>query len=745
MTQVPVELESVFDRVQKRAGDDQVEMITTEYLIWGLLHEEDIHELLSESGIDTIALESELEHVIREDQVFMRSSDPKQFMLTKAADRALQQALVISAQTHNPLWVKLGLLRAVMFEEDTDASGLLERFGLSAFFTGRSSSEEALRDTSGSPAHEEVFSGHGQQKASDVSQAFLRDLVSEAQEGKIDPLIGREEELEKLILALSRRLKNSALLTGDSGVGKTAIAEGLAYRIAHGEAPEELKDFHIYSLDLGAVIAGAKYRGELEERVLNLLKEISRRPKTILFVDELHQLTANGSENGPSLPSFFKTALAAGGLRMIGAINYEELKKLEIKDRAFLRWFQKIDIKEPPLEDAVAILEGLRSRFEAFHGAKFGEGAIRAAVELSDRYISNKRLPDKAIDVIDEAGALHRLKKAKGQVNDVITKAEIEEVVSKLSGVPAQTVTVEDNERLRTLDERLKAVIFGQDEAVAELTDAIKLSRSGLGRPDKPIGSFLLAGPTGVGKTELSKQLAENLGVEFIRFDMSEYMEQFTVSRLIGAPPGYVGFDRGGLLTEAVSKSPYSVVLLDEIEKAHPQIFNVLLQVMDYGSLTDTNGKKVDFRNTVLLMTTNAGASSYEKRSIGFGSSAGDNRGLEEIKKIFSPEFRNRLDAIVHFKPLSRDNIARVVDKFLNELRMQLEAKGVKAEFSESLKTYLAENGFDERMGARPMAALIHKTVKKKLADELLFGCLKDGADILVDLNSDGEVCIKKK
>lgn len=744
MSKIPAELESVFDRVQKRASDDQVEMITTEYLVWGLLHEEDVHELLSESGIDIIALESELERVIREDQEFMRSEAVQQFMLTRAAERALQQTALISAQTDTPLLVKLGFLRAVMFEQDTDASELLQRFGLSSFFTGKKSPDSEDHSEI-SDADEEILPRRDGTAAAQSSETFLRDLVAEAHAGRIDPLIGREEELEKVILALSRRLKNSALLAGDSGVGKTAIAEGLAYRIAHGQAPEELKDFRIYSLDLGSVIAGAKYRGELEERILNVLKSVSRKPKTILFVDELHQLAANGSENGPSLPGFFKTALAAGGLRMIAAINYEELKKLEIKDRAFLRWFQKIDVKEPPIEDAVEILEGLRTRFEEFHGAHFEEGALRAAVELSDRYISNKRLPDKAIDVIDEAGAFHRLRKAKGLCGDLITKTDIEKVVSKLSGVPAQTVTVEDNERLRTLGDRLKAVIFGQDEAVAELTDAIKLSRSGLARPDKPIGSFLLAGPTGVGKTELSKQLAENLGVDFIRFDMSEYMEQFTVSRLIGAPPGYVGYDRGGLLTEAVSKSAYSVVLLDEIEKAHPQIFNVLLQVMDYGSLTDTNGKKVDFRNTVLLMTTNAGASSYEKRSIGFGDSLNAPNGMEEIKKTFSPEFRNRLDAIVHFKPLSKKDISRVVDKFLKELEAQLETRGVKAKFSENLKRYLAENGFDERMGARPMAALIHKTVKKKLADELLFGCLKEGGDIVVDMTSNYELRINKK
>lgn len=752
--EVSQRVKDVLRHISERISADHSEMLTAEYLLWGLLQDDKVQDILVEEGVDTLSIASDLERLLRDYLNFMTAGPDNGTPVTsEAVKRILTQACSIAKKDH-PVDVD-DLLHAVYMESDTDASFLLEKYG----YADRDERAERAKLNA---AAEEAFnfddeefesdreSSDKERKSYDLPIAltrFTKDLNAEAMAGKVDPLIGRDEEVEKLILALSRRLKNSALLVGEAGVGKTAIVRGLAHRLANGTAPAMLEGYRIFALDYGAMVAGAKFRGELEERVQGVLNGLEKVDKAILFIDEFHQLTSGPSESSNDAASLFKGALTSGNLRIIGATTYDELKKIEVRDSAFLRRFQRIDVKEPPVEDAIKIISGLQSRFEEFHHAKFEDGAIRSAVELSHRFLSGRRLPDKAIDVIDEAGALHRLhlstEESSGKDTGIITKEEIENVISKISGIPTKTVTAEDNERLRGLADKLKSYIFGQDDAVQALTDAIVMSRSGLGKVDKPIASFLLAGPTGVGKTELSKKLAESMGIELIRFDMSEYTEQFTVSRLIGAPPGYVGYDRGGLLTEAVSRSPYAVLLLDEIEKAHPQIFNVLLQVMDYGRLTDTNGKKVDFKNVILLMTTNAGASAFEKRSIGFGQTADGEVGSEEIKKIFSPEFRNRLDGIVRFKPLNKENVAKVVEKFLNEVELQLEAKGIRAVFTKGLKKYLGEKGYDERLGARPMAALIQKVVKKKLAEEILFGRLRNGGNVTVDIDEKDNLIIE--
>ena len=568
-------------------------------------------------------------------------------------------------------------------------------------------------------------------------QQYTTNLNTEVLAGRIDPLIGRAQEVLRMTQILGRRRKNNPLLVGEAGVGKTALAEGLAYQIVHRQVPENLSNAIVFSLDMGALLAGTKYRGDFEARIKAVLKELTELPNAILFVDEIHTIIGAGSVSGGTMDAsnLLKPALAKGQLRCIGATTYQEYRTIFDKDHALSRRFQKVEVGEPTAAETVAILRGLKSSFENFHQVKYTQEALEAAVELSVRYINERFLPDKAIDVIDEAGAAQKVK-PKSKQRKTIAREQIEEIVAKMARIPETTVSTDDKNVLKNLNRTLKSMVFGQEKAIEALVNAIKMSRSGLGQPEKPIGSFLFSGPTGVGKTEVSKQLAFALGVPFIRFDMSEYMERHAVSRLIGAPPGYVGYEEGGLLTEAISKQPYSVLLLDEIEKAHPDIFNVLLQVMDHGTLTDNNGRKADFRNVVIIMTTNAGAESLAKPGIGFASSKAVGDEMGAINKLFSPEFRNRLDAIVSFASLDENIIQQVVDKFLLQLEQQLLAKNVEIEFTDGLKAYLAEKGFDPLMGARPMSRLIQTTIRKALADELLFGKLAEGGRVTVDWDS---------
>jgi ATP-dependent Clp protease ATP-binding subunit ClpA len=559
--------------------------------------------------------------------------------------------------------------------------------------------------------------------------------------GKIDPLIGRGPELERVVQTLCRRRKNNPLLVGEAGVGKTAIAEGLARRIVEREIPDVLANAIVYSLDMGALLAGTKYRGDFEQRLKAVMKQLAENPNAILFIDEIHTLIGAGSASGGTLDAsnLLKPALSNGTLKCIGATTYQEYRGVFEKDHALARRFQKIDVAEPSVAETIEILKGLKSRFEAHHSVKYTAGALSTAAELSAKYINDRHLPDKAIDVIDEAGAAQRIL-PKSKQKKVIGNKEIEDIIAKIARIPPKNISSDDRSALKTLERDLKAVVFGQDKAIDALSSAVKMARSGLGQGNKPIGSFLFSGPTGVGKTEVAKQLAYIMGIELIRFDMSEYMERHAVSRLIGAPPGYVGFEQGGMMTEAITKHPYCVLLLDEIEKAHPDIFNILLQVMDHGTLTDNNGRKADFRNVTIIMTTNAGAENLSKSSIGFTNAkqAGDEQ--EDIKRLFSPEFRNRLDATVSFAGLSQDIIIRVVDKFLIQLEDQLHEKKVEATFSDALKVYLGKKGFDPLMGARPMARLIQDTIRKALADELLFGKLANGGSVHVDIDDKDEV-----
>jgi ATP-dependent Clp protease ATP-binding subunit ClpA len=569
-------------------------------------------------------------------------------------------------------------------------------------------------------------------------ESYATNLNELARQGKIDPLIGREKEVLRVIQVLCRRRKNNPLLTGESGVGKTAVIEGLARMIEEHQVPDVLKDNIIYSLDLGALLAGTKYRGDFEKRLKNLLGELKKNPKSILFIDEIHTIIGAGAASGGVMDAsnLLKPVLTTGELRCVGSTTYQEYRGIFEKDRALSRRFQKIDVEEPDVETTYKILKGLKSRFEEHHELRYSDSALRAASELAGKYINDRFMPDKAIDVIDEAGAWQRLQ-PESKRKKLIQAADVERVVAAIARIPPQHVSTSDVQSLRSLETNLKMVVFGQDEAISSLATAIKLSRAGLGNPDKPIGSYLFSGPTGVGKTEVSRQLARIMGIELLRFDMSEYMERHTVSRLIGAPPGYVGFDQGGLLTEAVSKHPHCVLLLDEIEKAHPDVFNLLLQVMDHGALTDNNGRKADFRNVILIMTTNAGAQEMSRASIGFTHQDHSSDGMEVIKRSFSPEFRNRLDAIVQFGPLGPATIRTVVDKFLVELQVQLDNKKVTLDVDESAREWFAEHGYSPLMGARPMARLIQEKLKKALAEEILFGSLSEGGEVLVSILND--------
>ncbi len=718
------------------------EFLTLEHLLYAMLYDVTAGDVINNCGGDLDLLRRDLEDFFRENmQPLPRGVDryPEQTAaFERVLDRAIQQAQA-SAQEN----VDGGNILASLFEENhSHAKYLLEKQGitkldvLSYISHGISKVDEFGEPLPFGDEEDE----QERRLVRDPLKSFATNLVESAAQGKIDPLIGRQMEVERTIQVLCRRRKNNPLYVGDPGVGKTAIAEGLALKIQRGETPDVLKNAEVYALDMGALLAGTRYRGEFEQRLKAVITALKKKPGVILFIDEIHTIVGAGAVSGGSMDAsnILKPALASGELRCIGSTTYSEYKASFERDRALARRFQIIEISQPSVGDTIQILHGLKSYYEDHHSVKYDDGSIRSAAELSAKYINDRYLPDKAIDVIDEVGAATKLKPVEERP-EIITEHEVELVVAKMAKIPPKTVSVSDKQKLHNLDADLQAVIYGQDHAIKQLVNAIKLSRSGLGAADKPIGSFLFSGPTGVGKTELAKQLARTLGVEFLRFDMSEYMEKHTVSRLIGAPPGYVGFDQGGLLTDAVRKTPYAVLVLDEIEKAHPDLFNILLQVMDHATLTDNNGKKADFRNVILIMTTNAGARELSGKRLGFkqieqgGIGGSGSKAQGAIERAFSPEFRNRLDAWIAFESLSFETIGRVVDKFINELREQLADKNVTLELTEAGRAWLANKGFDKLFGARPMARLIQSKVKEPLANEILFGSLQGGGKVVVN------------
>ncbi|VVD80303.1 ATP-dependent Clp protease ATP-binding subunit ClpA [Pandoraea terrigena] len=741
------ELEVSLHMAFMEARQARHEFITVEHLLLALLDNPTAAEVLRACAANLEDLRQNLRNFIADNTPTVPGSDEVDTQPTLGFQRVIQRAIMHVQSTSNGKKEVTGanVLVAIFGEKDSHAVYYLQQQGVTRLdvvnfishgITKTGAPGESAKAGEGSAEGEEGANA----KESPLAQ-YTQNLNQMARDGKIDPLIGREAEVERVVQVLCRRRKNNPLLVGEAGVGKTAIAEGLAWRVTRGEVPEILQDATVYSLDMGALLAGTKYRGDFEQRLKAVLKELKERNNAILFIDEIHTLIGAGAASGGTLDAsnLLKPALSSGQLKCIGATTFTEYRGIFEKDAALSRRFQKIDVNEPTVEQTVQILRGLKSRFEEHHGVKYSSSALSAAAELSAKFITDRHLPDKAIDVIDEAGAAQRIL-PKSKQKKTIGKGEIEDIVSKIARIPAQSVSADDRGKLQTLDRDLKSVVFGQDPAIDALSAAIKMSRAGLGKTDKPIGAFLFSGPTGVGKTEVAKQLAFTLGIELIRFDMSEYMERHAVSRLIGAPPGYVGFDQGGLLTEAVTKKPHCVLLLDEIEKAHPDIFNVLLQVMDHGTLTDNNGRKADFRNVIVIMTTNAGAETINRASIGFTNErqAGDE--MADIKRMFTPEFRNRLDAIISFKPLDEQIILRVVDKFLIQLEDQLHEKKVEVVFTDKLRAFLAKKGFDPLMGARPMQRLIQDTIRRALADELLFGRLTSGGRVAVDLDEHDQV-----
>ncbi len=739
------ELEVSLHMAFVEARQQRHEFITVEHLLLALLDNPSAAEVLRACSANVDDLRKSLGNFIKDNTPQVAGSDDVDTQPTLGFQRVIQRAIMHVQSTGNGKKEVTGanVLVAIFGEKDSHAVYYLHQQGVTrldvvnfiAHGIKKSDPPEPVKsgESAGSESSEE--GAEKNEKASPLEQ-FTQNLNQMAKDGKIDPLIGRHYEVERTIQILCRRRKNNPLLVGEAGVGKTAIAEGLAWRITQKDVPEILAESVVYSLDMGALLAGTKYRGDFEQRLKGVLKSLKDKPNGILFIDEIHTLIGAGAASGGTLDAsnLLKPALSNGQLKCIGATTFTEYRGIFEKDAALSRRFQKVDVVEPSIQETVEILKGLKSRFEEHHSVKYAAAALQAAAELSAKYINDRHLPDKAIDVIDEAGAAQRILPASKR-KKTITKTEVEEIVAKIARIPPANVSNDDRGKLQTLERDLKSVVFGQDKALEVLASAVKMARSGLGTGDKPIGSFLFSGPTGVGKTEAAKQLAYIMGIDLIRFDMSEYMERHAVSRLIGAPPGYVGFDQGGLLTEAVSKKPHAVLLLDEIEKAHPDIFNVLLQVMDHGTLTDNNGRKADFRNVIIIMTTNAGAETMNKATIGFTNQreAGDE--MVDIKRLFTPEFRNRLDATVSFKALDENIILRVVDKFLLQLETQLAEKKVDVTFTDKLRKHLAKKGFDPLMGARPMQRLIQDTIRRALADELLFGRLTDGGRLTVDIN----------
>ena len=748
------ELEVSLHMAFVEARQQRHEFITVEHLLMALLDNPSAAEVLRACAANIDDLRKSLATFIKENTPTVGGSDEVDTQPTLGFQRVIQRAIMHVQSTGSGKKEVTGanVLVAIFGEKDSHAVYYLHQQGVTrldvvnyiAHGIKKSDPPEPHKGSEGGGGGE---GGEKEEPAADGKGSpldqFTQNLNQLAREGKIDPLIGREHEVERVIQVLCRRRKNNPLLVGEAGVGKTAIAEGLAWRITESSVPEVLADATVYALDMGALLAGTKYRGDFEQRLKGVLKQLKDQPHAILFIDEIHTLIGAGAASGGTLDAsnLLKPALGSGQLKCIGATTFTEYRGIFEKDAALSRRFQKVDVVEPSVEQTVEILKGLKSRFEEHHQVKYALGALQAAAELSAKYINDRHLPDKAIDVIDEAGAAQRILPTTRR-KKTITRNEVEEIVAKIARIPPASVSSDDRDKLRTLERDLKSVVFGQDPAIEALAAAIKMARSGLGKPDKPIGSFLFSGPTGVGKTEVAKQLAYILGIDLIRFDMSEYMERHAVSRLIGAPPGYVGFDQGGLLTEAVSKKPHAVLLMDEIEKAHPDVFNVLLQVMDHGTLTDNNGRKADFRNVIIIMTTNAGAETMNKATIGFTSKREQGDEMADIKRLFTPEFRNRLDATVSFRALDEEIILRVVDKFLLQLEGQLAEKKVDVTFTDALRRHLAKKGFDPLMGARPMQRLIQDVIRRALADELLFGRLVEGGRLTVDLDDQGEVLL---
>jgi ATP-dependent Clp protease ATP-binding subunit ClpA len=738
------ELEFCLNDAFAGAREARHEFMTVEHLLLAIVDTPKVREVLKSCGADTAKLKTELKQFIDQTTPRLPAGEDRDVQPTLGFQRVLQRAVFHVQSSGKKEVTVANVLVAIFSEKQSHAAYLLSMQDVSRLdvvnfiahgLSKAGGEERSERDDGGSPDAEREGEGGG-----NALEKYATNLNDSARKGKIDPLIGRKLEVERTIEILCRRRKNNPLYVGEAGVGKTAIAEGLARMIVENQVPDVLLDATIYSLDMGSLVAGTKYRGDFEKRLKAVLAEVKKQPGAILFIDEIHTVIGAGAASGGVMDAsnLIKPALANGDLRCIGSTTYNEYRGIFEKDHALARRFQKIDITEPSVQDTVDILRGLKSRYEEHHGIKYEDDALRAAAELAARHINDRHMPDKAIDVVDEAGANLRLQPVEKRASSV-TVTQIENVVARIARIPPKNVSLSDRDVLKNLERNLKLTIFGQDKAIEALSSAIKMSRSGLGDQRKPVGSFLFSGPTGVGKTEVTRQLAIAMGVEFVRFDMSEYMERHTVSRLIGAPPGYVGFDQGGLLTEAIAKHPHCVLLLDEIEKAHPDVFNLLLQVMDHGTLTDNNGRKADFRHVIIVMTTNAGAFEMSRPSIGFTQSDTGSDGMEAIRRLFSPEFRNRLDAVIQFGGLDQDTIERVVDKLLIEAEAQLEQKRVSISVDERARRWIAKRGYDPKMGARPMARIIQEFIKRPLAEELLFGKLVNGGHVEVTLSEDGE------
>ena len=734
------ELEHTLNQAFREARSNNHEFMTVEHLLLALLDNNISRDILLACGVDIPSLKTELDTFLQETVPLLPPNDERDTQPTLGFQRVLQRAVFHVQSSGKQEVSAANVLVAIFSEQESQAVFFLKKQDISRLEVVNFISHGTNRLSSDEEVDEDIELGEETEEAKSQNplSQYTANLNELAESGKIDPLIGRADEVERTIQVLCRRRKNNPLFVGEAGVGKTALAEGLAKRIVENDVPEIIKDSVIYSLDLGALLAGTKYRGDFEKRFKAVMTQLKKEDNAILFIDEIHTIIGAGAASGGAMDAsnLIKPVLSNGDIKCIGSTTYQEYRGIFEKDRALARRFQKIDVPEPTVEECVLILQGLKSRFEQHHNVKYTQPALRGAAELAERYINDRHLPDKAIDVIDEAGAYQQLQPASKRKKTIGIK-EVEAIVAKIARIPPKTVSNDDMDTLKNLERNLKLVIFGQDPAIDSLSTAIKLSRAGLGNEDKPVGSFLFAGPTGVGKTEVTRQLARIMGIELIRFDMSEYMERHTVSRLIGAPPGYVGYDQGGLLTEEINKHPHAVLLLDEIEKAHPEVFNLLLQVMDHGTLTDNNGRKADFRNVTIIMTTNAGAEMLSRSSMGFSSQDHSSDGMESIKKAFSPEFRNRLDSIIQFKQLSQDMIAQVVDKFVFEFEHQLEEKGVTLAIDDEVRTWLAIKGYDPVMGARPLTRVIQEQLKKPLAEDLLFGALVKGGHVIVTVKND--------
>lgn len=744
-----LELEQTLNTAFRSARAKRHEFMTVEHLLLALLDNASASSVLNACGADIERLRRDLKDFVEATTPLLASHDSeRETQPTLGFQRVLQRAVFHVQSSGKSEVTGANVLVAIYSEQESQAVYFLKQQNIARIdivnyishgISKVGGSEESAEQANENMDEEQEFSNKG------ALENYAVNLNRVASEGKIDPLIGRDYEVNRLVQTLARRRKSNPLLVGDSGVGKTAIVEGLAKRIIDEQVPEIIADAVVYSLDMGALLAGTKYRGDFEKRFKSLLAELKKQPHAILFIDEIHTIIGAGAASGGVMDAsnLLKPLLSAGEIRCIGSTTFTEFRGIFEKDSALTRRFQKIDITQPSVEDTYKILKGLKSRFEEHHGLKYSDKALKAAAELSERYITDRNLPDKAIDVIDEVGAMQHLLPISKR-KKLIGVTEIEEVVASIARIPAKTISASDKDLLFKLEDKLKMVVYGQNEAIESLATAIKMARAGLSSPQKPTGSFLFAGPTGVGKTEVARQLAAVMGMELVRFDMSEYMERHTVSRLIGAPPGYVGYDEGGLLTEAVNKTPHCVLLLDEIEKAHPDVFNILLQVMDHGTLTDNNGRKSDFRNVILIMTTNAGAAEIGRSSIGFTPQDHSTDGMEALKKVFTPEFRNRIDSIVQFAPLSQETILFVVDKFLAELQGQLDEKRVHLEVNDAARKWLAEHGYDEKMGARPMARLVQEQIKKPLAEKILFGSLNQGGEVNISVKN-GELHLEEQ